>query len=343
MRKMMILMLTLLLAYNMQAQTESPVAVLDKINAQLDAISKKYVVYQSVMAHSDNLRKAEKRRQDMMNQVTTARQSLAEIPYYKGDRSLHQAVGEYLKLLEFNLNDDYEKMVNMKEIAEQSYDKMEAYLLLKDKVAEKMSLAGDKLDSSQRAFCKKYDIKLVEGEESELSRQLDKINDVSKYEDKVFLIFFKCNVIEGDLLESLEKKNVNSLEQFRNSLKTFAAEGLAVLDTMKGYKGDNTLIGACRRSMEYYKKAADRYADFSAFYTKEANFNRLKQQFDTDKEMRKDKAAIDKYNNAVNEMNAGGEQFNKTSEYLNKYRSDTINFWNNAVKQFLDRHIPVAD
>ena len=57
----------------------------------------------------------------------------------------------------------------------------------------------------------------------------------------------------------------------------------------------------------------------------------------------KDKAAIDKYNNAVNEMNAGGEQFNKTSEYLNKYRSDTINFWNNAVKQFLDRHIPVAD
>lgn len=342
MRKLLMLTVVLFTAVKMMAQ-DDPVSVLNKINVQMEAVSKRYVVYQSVVAHSDNLRKAEKRRQEMMNQVTTARQSLAEIPYYKGDRMLHQAFGEYLKLVEYNLNEDYAKMVNMKEIAEQSYDKMEAYMLLKDKVSEKMRLAGEKLDSVQRTYCKKYDIKLVEEQKSELSRQLEKISEVSKYEDKLYLIFFKCNVIEGDLLESLDKKNVNATEQLRSSLKSFAEEGSAILDTLKGYRGDNTLVTACRRSMEYYKKAADKYADFTGFFTKEANFNRLKQQFEGDKDMRKDKAALDKYNNAVKEMNDGIGQYNNTNDYLNKYRSETIDFWNNAVKQFLDRHIPVAD
>lgn len=325
------------------AQIDDPVAVLNKINEQMTAISKRYVVYQSVLAHSDNLRKAEKRREEMMNQVTIARQSLAEIPYYKGDKSLHQSTSEYLKLLEHNLNEDYSKMVNMKEIAEESYDKMEAYMLLKEKVDEKMSLASAKLDTAQTMYCSKYNIKIVETAKSELDRQLDKIGAVSRYSDKVYLIFFKCYILEHDLLEATKNKNVNSLEQLRGSLKSFAEEGLATLDTLKGFGGDNTLITAAKRCMNYYQKAADKYADFTAYFTKEASFNRLKQQFDSDRDMRKDKAAIEKYNTAVKEINEALKQYNNTNDYLNNYRKDTLDYWNNANKQFYDRHIPVAE
>lgn len=343
MKKLLIATCLIAISVALFAQNESPVLPLNKIGEQLNAISTRYVAYQSVMAHSNNVRKAEKRRNDLQNQVTAARQSLADIPYYKGDKGLHHATTEYLKMLEYNLNEDYSKMVNMKEIAEQSYDQMEAYLLLKEKVSEKMSLAGDKLDSAQTQYCRRHDITITETSKTELERQLEKIGQVATYADKVYLIFFKCNIIEQNFLEGLKNKNVNIMEQLRSSLLQYADEGLAALDTMKGFSNDNTLVNAAKRSMNYYKKAAERYADFTAYYTKESNFVRLKQQFDSDRDMRKDKEAINKYNASVKEINDTREQYNNTNNYLNNYRKETYDFWSSTYDRFFDSHIPVAD
>ena len=325
------------------AQNESPVLPLNKIVEQLNAISTRYVAYQSVMAHSNNERKTEKRRQDLQNQVTVARQSLGDIPYYKGDKALHQSTAAYLKVLEYNLNEDYSKIVNMKEIAEQSYDQMEAYIMLKEKITEKMNAAGDDLDSAQIQYCRRHNITIEKSSKTELDRQLEKISIVSNYADKVYLIRFKCAIIENNYLEALKNKNINSMEQLRGALRTYAEEGLAVLDTLKGFSGDNTLVGAAKRSLTYYKKAADRYADFTTYYTKETNFQRLKQQFDTDRDMRKDKEAINKYNAAVKEINEASEQYNSTNSYLNNYRKESNDFWNETYNRFFDSHIPVAD
>jgi hypothetical protein len=343
MKRMMIAACVAAMSMASYAQNESPVLPLNKIVEQLNAISKRYVAYQSVMAHSSNVRKAEKRRQDLLNQVTTARQSLADIPYYKGDKALHQATAEYLKVLEYNLNEDYAKIVNMKEIAEQSYDQMEAYLLVKEKISEKVGQAGDNIDSAQIQYCRRHNITIEENGKTELERQLEKIGQVSNYADKVFLIRFKCSIIEQNYLDALKSKNINSMEQLRGALRSYAEEGLAALDTMKGFGGDNTLVNAAKRSMAYFKKAADRYADFTNYYTKEANFERLKQQFDTDRDMRKDKEAINKYNASVKEINEAREQYNNTNDYLNNYRKETYDFWTETYNRFFDSHIPVAD
>jgi hypothetical protein len=45
---------------------------------------------------------------------------------WKGDRSFRDTTVAYLKLLYIVFNEDYGKIVNMEEIAEQSYDAMEA-------------------------------------------------------------------------------------------------------------------------------------------------------------------------------------------------------------------------
>lgn len=148
--------------------------------------------------------------------------------------------------------------------------------------------------------------------------------------------------MEEDLMEALEKKNVNSTEQIRSSLKSFAEEGLAILDTMKSFHGDASLMNACKRSMEFFKKEAERAAEYSDYFTKETAFLRLKDQFESDKDMRKDKAAVDKYNQSVNDMNKALQQNNNTNQYLNNYRKETYTFWNDVRKAFFDRHIPVA-
>ena len=51
------------------------------------------------------------------------------------------------------MNDDYAKIVNMQEIAEQSYDEMEAYFLLKEAVDKKMKEAEDHLHDEREKVC----------------------------------------------------------------------------------------------------------------------------------------------------------------------------------------------
>ncbi len=323
------------------AQDVTPGTILDQFNKVMVALNKKYVEYQSVLAHSDNPRKAERKRQELINQVTTARQSLAEIPYYKSDRSLHNSTAAYLKLLDYNLNEDFSKMVNMKDIAEQSYDKMEAYLLFREKVSEKMKAGGDSLSNSLKRFAANHNIILQEST-SELDNQMDKISEVTSYYDRMFLLFFKCDLMNEDMVEALGKKDVKGLEQARSAMKQFAEEGLAVLDTTKSYHGDASLTNSLRRAMQFFKMQAEKAAEYSSFYTKQEAFDRLKQQFEGDRDAQRDKAQVDKYNAAIKDVNNAINAYNATNEQLNRTRKEAYSQWNEAVKVFFDRHIPVA-
>lgn len=125
-------------------------------------------------------------------------------------------------------------------------------------------------------------------------------------------------------------------------MQKFAEEGLRTLDTMQAYNGDRSLINACRKSMQFFQQQAIRSADFTELFTQEENFNRIKKQFDADKSMQNDKAAIKKYNDAVASMNKAVNTSNKTNEYLNNARKETYDNWNNAIKAFLDKHVPLV-
>lgn len=79
-----------------------------------------------------------------MTQIDNSRSEVIGLGFYKGDKTLQQSTNDYLKLMTSNLTENYAKMVNLEEIAEQSYDNMEAYLLLKEKVNERMDEASKK-------------------------------------------------------------------------------------------------------------------------------------------------------------------------------------------------------
>lgn len=56
---------------------------------------------------------------------------------YNGDNSLRQSSIDYIKLCYNVFNDDYAKIINLEDIAEQSFDEMQAFLLLQEKQTKK--------------------------------------------------------------------------------------------------------------------------------------------------------------------------------------------------------------
>jgi peptidoglycan hydrolase CwlO-like protein len=228
----------------------------------------------------------------------------------------------------------------MEEIAEQSYDAMEAYILFKKKIDEKMADADKEFDKIQKDYCDRNNIQLVEGPKTEMSEKMNAIGTVSDYYDEMYLIFFKASIHDEQMVEAMEAKNLTALEQIKGSLLKYAEEGLAKLDTFRAYKNDGSLRLSCRKAMEFYKKEASMLETVTDYFLKVEDFETVKKNFERNPKAKSDQKEIDKYNAAVKEMNKSLEKFNQTIQSMNKGRADVINNWNETGKRFFDTHMP---
>src|SRR5688572_10815947 len=135
-----LLLLALTLNNCLYAQpSDGPVPHMDLFNALEEDLSKKYLSYMSEVAHGRRARKMEKRRTDLLNSVSQAINEGGKVRPYKGDASLRDAFKTYWTVLLSIFKEDYHKIVDMEEVAEQSYDAMEAYLLTQEKAKEKLN------------------------------------------------------------------------------------------------------------------------------------------------------------------------------------------------------------
>jgi len=158
-----------------------------------------------------------------------------------------------------------------------------------------------------------------------------------KHYQEVYLIFFKSDKQEAYLMDAVNNKNINGVEQNRNSLQTFSEEGLAKLKELKAYNNDESLIVACRNMLNFYLAEIKTMNSMTDFFLKEENFAKLKKKFDASKKTQKD---VDEFNKAVNDVNATGKTYNETNADLNKQRTSGIDDWNKAVKRYMDNYMP---
>ncbi len=309
------------------------------INKKSEELSATYLAYLSAVSHGKSARKVEKRRAEVVNAISATKYEIMGMPPWKGDKSLKDTTVAYLKILNIVFNEDYGKIVNMEEIAEQSYDAMEAYMLAQEKAYEKLNDAGKRQHDMQKVFAGKYNIKLIESE-SEVGAKSKITHLVLEHCNQAYLIFFKCYKQEAYLMDAVSKKNIVAIEQNINSLGKFADEGLDKLHKLKGYNNDGSLIVACRNLMNYYKAEAKKGPVITEFILKEEEFTKIKKQFDSKPSGKRTQQDVDQYNNAVNSMNTASNNYNSAMNELNKLGSSALNDWNKTYSKYTDTHVP---
>jgi hypothetical protein len=309
-------------------------------NAQVQ-MDQKYMAYVSAAAHSRRARKIEKLRMAALESINDAKYKTIDLPKYKGDNSLRQAGIDYIQFCYRIFNEDYSKIVNMEEIAEQSVDQMQVYLLLEEKTSEKLTEASNNLSWSEKEFAAKYAVNLVDTK-TELSGKMSTAGKVNRYCDRVFILFFKCNWEDGELFKALNNHKLNDAEQARNSMINFAKEGLESLknDSIRIFQGNPRLAIICRESLDFYNSMA-KYdvPKLMDFYLKQENFDKIKTSLEA-KGNNKTKEDIDQYNKAVKDINAGVNDFNQRNLDLNKRRQQIAVNWENEEKAFRDEIMP---
>lgn len=321
---------------------ESPVAYMSHIGKANASLSAKYLNYISASSHGKNMKKVERKRTDLLNAIYETRVKIYDMPSFDGDKALRDSAVNYLKIMYSVFNEDYSKLVNMEEIAEQSYDLMEAYMLAQEKAGEKLSEAYASYGAAYKEFAKKNNVTLVESE-TELERKLEAAEKVSEYYHQVYLIFFKCYKQEMYLVEALKNNNINALEQNKNALISACEEGMQKLKEMKGYSGDRSLEAACKQVLVFLKDEAEKKVPvLTDFLVTAANFEKIKRDFDTKSSQERTKEVVNTYNKAAEDLNKKVTAYNNTNQQLNNSRSNLINQYNDMVQTFMNTHMPYS-
>ncbi len=319
---------------------DDPGAYMNAVSIAQQDMDAKYMAYMSAAAHGRRAKKIEKMRAQVLESVQDSKSKTADLPYFKGDKTLRQSSMEYIDFCYHIFNDDYAKIVNMEDIAEQSFDEMQAYILLQEKTEEKIHEAEQKMQDAETAFATKYNVKVVEGH-SELSDKMEVAGKLNHYQNNVYLIFFKCNWEDGELTKALNSHKLNDAEQARNALISYADDGLKGLDSLKSFNGDASLYMACKQALQWYKKTAETdLPKVTDYYLKEDSFEMIKKSFEAKSESSRSKADVDAYNKAVNDMNAAVNTFNSINNKMNADRTNVVNNWNKAEKDFQDANMP---
>ena len=309
-------------------------------NVQVE-MDQKYMAYISASAHSRRARKVEKLRTQALESINNAKYKTMALPKYKGDNSLRQASIDYILFCYRIFNEDYSKIVNMEEIAEQSVDQMQAFLLLEEKASEKLQEASGNLSKAEKDFATKYGVNLVDPK-NELTDKMGTAGLVNRYCDKLYIIFFKCNWEDGQLFNALNAHKLNDAEQARNSLIGFAKEGMEALkaDSLRIFQGNPALAVSCREACQFYSSMAQNdIPKLTDFYLKEENFDKIKKSLEA-KGSNKTNEDVDQYNKAVKDVNTSVNSFNQLNQDLNKRRQDVVQNWETAEKTFRDELIP---
>jgi uncharacterized protein YukE len=319
-------------------ETDDAVGYMKQISIQRQNVSKKFMAYVSASAHGKRAKKVESLRAKLLDEVQESKMNVSGLPSYKGDKSYRDTTVDFLKLYYNVLNEDYSKIINMEEIAEQSYDAMEAYMMAQEMVNKKLEEGNERMRSTTEAFAAKNNITITK-DESELGEKMKQVHEVNKYHTALYLIFFKPYKQETYLIEAISKNNITGIEQNKNSLLRYAQEGLEKLKTIKAFEGDNGLMSAGKTVMNFYvKEVNEKMNTVSEFYLTQERFAAIKKEFE--KKSSPSQAEVDAYNKAVKDINAATDAFNSTNQSLDKERHEILDNWNKAEKAFFDDHTP---
>ncbi len=343
MKKLIIFLFTLSLSLASTAQQTKytdPGAYMNDIQKWLVKIQQDMWDYTNAAAHGKSVRKIENKRQDIIGSLKDAKDFVYKMPSYKGDRSLKDSSLSYLRLSNKIMTQDISKLVNMEDIAEDSYDAMEAYLKAKDMVVARQDSSLEMVNNEFKNFAKKYNVTMIEGE-STVSQKIQQSRKVYDYHDKVFLLMFRSLKQELYVLMALGKNDISALKQNIDALTKSSTEGLETLNSLPAFEGDNNLKNSCRTLLQFYKnEAANQLPAFTDYLIEQEKMEKITKTLKAKPQSKRTQQELDDYNQLLEKYNAKTAEINKLVTKISNEKNKVLKEWSSSSDKFIDSHVP---
>jgi hypothetical protein len=307
---------------------------LSAIDKQHTKIAKDFLEYSNAVSRNIKVEKLTALNKSLLAEINKSELVISAMPPFKEDKDFRDSAVLFMKTCFNLLNLEYAKIATTSSAADKSFDKMKDLLAAKVAANEKLKAANIAYHAASMKFADKYIYN-----KDEFSEKAQQCSDVNIYYNKIYLLFFKTYNSEIYLLEAIKKKDGNSVAQNKKIVYQNAQDGLKQLDTLKDFNGDNRLIKNCKEILTFYAGESDeKMGDVSDFFPATKAFQTTRALYD--KKPSHTKAEVNDYKKAVDEFNASLKKFNNTSHNLDYKRKKSIDSWNDASKDFLNKHLP---
>lgn len=342
MKHLNIFLITLLLACTstIKAQSfSSAVEYLDFIAEQQEDVTKNMWKYTKAIAHGKSDRSVNNKRNALLKTLEKAINNIKKAQGFDGTEYKDQVL-DHMRLNESLLKHDYAKIIDMKEVAEQSYDLMEAYILAQELADKKMEEAQLEYEINMHKFASKHNVQLVETE-NDLSKKMKISNEVFEHYNAMYLAFFKVHINQIYLWDAMKSNDVSAIQQNSNALNQMAKASMETINSIETYKNDKSVIEATKKVFQFYiDETENTIPKITDFLLLNEDFETIKSTLDKTPQNKRTQEQIDAYNNKVKEFNKGIESYNKVNQNLNVASQRALDNLNTANENFLARHIP---
>ena len=338
--KKLLPLFVLLFCLQLSAQKfDNALSYLEFISDEQTTISKTMWRYTQAIAQSKNDKSIESRHNALIKSMDKAIARISTAESF-GDSGFKEKVIANLTLNKKLLNHEYAEVLDMKKIAEESYDDMEAYFMAREMANQKMEEAQNEFEIDYYKYAADNNIDIIESE-TDLSKKIKLSNLVFDHYNEMYLLFFKAQINEIYLNRAIDAQDVNAIQQNADALISAANEGLNKLSSINLYENDASIVKSTEKAFQFFiEEAQNEIPKIVDFLVLSESFEKINAAIEDTPKRKRTKEQIDVYNKKVKEINKGVDRYNKTLAFLNKNRSDILNNLNATNEKFLAKHIP---
>jgi hypothetical protein len=181
------------LATTASAQTfTDPGAYNNFIVSEQRAMLKKNLRYISKSAHSDNEKKIDAKRQDLIKQTEASLNKVAKLPAFQDDKGFKEQTTEAFYRLLKVYSEDYKAVDMLAATRTATIENMEQYFKLQEIAEAKMQVVNDSVDAAQKRFAQRHKMTISEDAEGKrLANYMRQVSEVNSYQHKVYLAQFR--------------------------------------------------------------------------------------------------------------------------------------------------------
>lgn len=304
-----------------------------------DDITRNMWKYTKAIAHGKSDKNIDNRRKNLLKTVNSAIAKIERSEGYNGG-DYKSKVLRHLKFYKDLLNQDYEKIIDLKAVAEASYDAMKAYIVAQERAVEKMEKSQQIYETDFQNYADANNIEIIDGK-TNFGKKMEISNAVFSHYSDLYLTYFKVYINEVYLMNAVKQTNSSAIQQNANALNTAAKEGLELLKSKTPYNNDDSVIEATREAFQFFiEESANKIPQITEFLVTNEAFETFKNTLDKMPERERTSEQIAEYNKQVKLINQGINNYNDVNTELNNQRQEVINNLNTTHAEFLDRHIP---
>lgn len=199
---------------------------------------RKNLRYISKAAHSENEKKIESRRLDVVKQNELSLAKLAKLKAYEGDKDFKENATEalYQQLKVYSV--DYKQVDFLAATRTASVANMEAYFKAMEVAESKLNAVGDSVSAAQARFAKRHGMTITKDKEvDDLDRYIAQVSEVNAYQHRIIVPQFRMEKAAARFMDALNAQDPAGLETARLHLLEEAKTAEAELAAVPAFRG----------------------------------------------------------------------------------------------------------